>query len=274
MIALLAAMFLVQEKGDADRVRVANLMEQAFKAQGLPRKLGKDHIQVRGMIVDDGDLQKFAEKHGPENGAVLVVSTTGTLWALAGGTRGDEGVPVAFFGRREGILLVTGGAHKASQGAAEALETQGASGEDRGGGISLGDNSVVRVARGHTPRRSPTGEGPPPAPEPLSVKGADTLQKDLESLAEAWARATKPECRELAEKLAAAHRPTAGVLACVSKDGRFLVMIGADGTDARPDGVGVQVAGKPGGTVVLIPGRAAKGGKAGTAKGAGAFIVD
>lgn len=57
-----------------------------------------------------------------------------------------------------------------------------------------------------------------------------------------WSRATKEQRVDLATKVAAAHRPAAGVLACVDKEAKFLVMIGA--------------------------------GKPGAAKGAGAFIVE
>lgn len=274
MLHLLAAVLLLQDKADADRVRVATLFEQAFKAQGLPRKLGEKPVHVRGMIVEDKDLKAFAAKHGPDNGAVLAVSSTGLTWALAGGKRGDDGVPVAFFGEREGVLLVVGGPHKGSAMAAEAMRASGPAHSDRGGGVSIGENSVTRVARGAKSRDVPTGEAPAAAPEELAIRGVETLAKDLETLAGEWARATKDDRKDLVSKLAAAHRPAAGVLACVTHEGKFLVMIGADGTESHPDGMGVEVSGKPGATVILIPGRAKGDGKPGTAKGAGAFIVE
>jgi len=59
----------------------------------------------------------------------------------------------------------------------------------------------------------------------------------------------------------------------VNKDGSFVVMIGADGTTAYPDGVGVEVSGKAAATVVLILGRPKGDGKPGVARGESAFVV-
>lgn len=274
MIELLAALLLLQDKADADRGRVATLFEQAFKAQGLPRKMDGKPFHVQGMIVEDKDLHAFAAKHAPGNGAVLAVSSTGLTWVLAGGKRGDDGVPVAFFGSREGILLVVGGMKKDNKESVEAMCAEGPAHANRGGAISIGDKSVTLVARGSKSKDVATGEAPAAEEEELAIKGIDTLAKALESLAGEWSRATKDQRVDLAGKLAAAHRPAAGVLACVDKEAKFLVMIGADGTESHPDGMGVEVSGKAGVTVILVPGRAKGEGKPGTAKGAGAFIVE
>jgi hypothetical protein len=272
MIALIAAALLLQDRIDASRVSVANAFEQLFKAQGLPARLGEKRIDVRGWVVEDKDMRAFASRYAPANGAVLVASASGTLWVLAGGTDGDDAVPVAFFGEREGA------ARKGAGTGAEALYSAGAGHEDRGNGIRIGDNVVIRVATGSPPRavRTPDGKGDaPPAPkERLAIRGVETLAKDLDDLAGAWPDADRDRRRELALKLADAHRPAAGVLACITKGAAFLVLVGADGSDAHPDGAGVQVSGRTEATVILVPGRAKGAGKPGLARGADAFVVE
>jgi hypothetical protein len=277
MIALIAAL-LLQDRIDANRVSVANAFEQAFKAQGLPARLGEKRVDIRGWVVEDKDMRAFATRYAPANGAVLVASATGTLWVLAGGTDGDDAVPVAFFGEREGVLLVAGAARKGSNTGAEALHSAAAGHENRGSRIQIGDNLVIRVAVGSPPRDVPTpdgkGDAPPAQRERLAIRGVETLARDLDDLAAAWPDADRDRRRELAVKLADAHRPPAGVLACITKGASFLVLLGADGSDAHPDGTGVQVSGRTEATVVLVPGRARGAGKPGLARGADAFIVE
>jgi len=280
MIALLTTMLLLQDKVDVERVKAVDAFERAFRTAGLP---AKGQIRVPRRIIKCADVRAFAATYAPQNGAVLTVSSTGTTWTLAGGRCGEDGVPVALFGPRKGIVLVVGGPRKSESTSSEAIWSmdgfysyRGSKEEPEWAFFGVANDLIFSIFRGTPPNNVITGvpESESVKEDPLTIKGAKTLAKDLEDLAAVWAKATKENRLDLSRKLADTYRPTSGALTAVNKDGSFVVMIGADGTPVFPDGVGVEVSGKAATTVVLIPGRPKGDGKPGVARGEGAFVVE
>ncbi|MEK7467011.1 MAG: hypothetical protein AAB074_06300 [Planctomycetota bacterium] len=140
--------------------------------------------------------------------------------------------------------------------------------------IASSDGKLIFVVGGKGARDGYTvAVATPPKGSTVLLRGGDDdliPKNDVEAVADsveklnvAWEDAEK---RKAAIEEISKHRPTRGVIAAFSIDGKLLVLIGANGDDRNPDGASVEIAGKVAEKMVAIAGNARQKGKPGTAK--------
>jgi hypothetical protein len=225
----------------------------------------------------------FAANCAPAHGAILAMTADGKLAALAGGTNGTDGVPVALAEPPAPTAILVGGDALKGGRAGACTDLVGgdpdqtldlAAPDHKARGWWLDDTIVRRFPGAGT--RATTGFVLPNDLRDWSR----TMRTLVHACSSPSTRAPEHERRLLAIDFARHHRPSSGALAIFAHDphdpnGVFLVFVGANGTTANPDGVSLEVVGNPADDVVVVAGDAAPGGEPGRALGpASALLAD
>jgi len=262
------------------------------------RQEAADKIAAKAakMDLDGGDPEKLSDKfqemsdefsaaNAPAGGALAIASSDGKVILVAGGKGAKDGLTVAVATppKDRKVFLRGGDGGTGGRAGRSALWIENSAGTtwchspQNGAGGEREDAFYVAVTQpgaGYWVSGS-TGANGTNAEE----GGKDDLvpKDDVKAVADAVEKVNaawedeakrKTEIEELSK-----HRPTRGVVAAFSTDGKLLVLIGASGNDRNPDGASVELAGKVAERMVAIAGSAGKGGKPGVAIAPGGAVT-
>ncbi|KAF0247095.1 MAG: hypothetical protein FD180_34 [Planctomycetota bacterium] len=244
--------------------------------------------KVAKMEFDGAEPEKFSDKiqamsdefsaaNAPAGEALAIASSDGKVILVVGGKGAKDGLTVAVATPPKGRKVLLRGGDGGTGG--------------RAGRSALWIESGAGTTWCHSPQNGARGEREDAFYVTVTQPGAgywvsgstgangtdaeeggqdDLVPKDdvkavadaVEKVNAAWENEAKrkTEIEELSK-----HRPTRGVIAAFSTDGKLLVLIGASGNDRNPDGASVELAGKVAERMVAIAGSAGKGGKPGVA---------
>lgn len=276
-VCALALALRAEDKPDPRRKAVEDFAARVAKLEAAS---GDERDALRAEVRDAWDA--FGAAHGPAGGALAIANEDGKLVLVVGGKGSKDGVPVVAANPPSGKKLRLRGGDggeggRAGRSAAWTGGNYGGQSGGNGGGTGGGRGGAFSTASGGTSVTGSTG-----------ANGKDAQGGGKNDLPSAEEIAAIAECADGIERMwdnddkrralidtLEERRPSMGAVACFSSDGKLLILIGANGGDRNPDGVSVEVAGKPAEHVIAIAGNAGKNGKPGKAVAPeGAVAVD
>jgi len=270
--ALAFTLFAFSVRADDDAEKRQKVVDKVAEHMKRIKTAPVDERKVREGEVKD-TLDRWGSTWAGASGALVIASTDGSAALIVGGTCEKDGVSVVVAAPPKGLpvrLRGGDGGETGKAGRSAAWRDGAYSGEsggngegERGGrGGSFAVSAAGASASGATGANGKKAEAgrEDDLPDADSVK---SIAESTDALQAVWDNEDKRKALLIA---LAGHRPARGAVACWSKDGKLLVLIGANGDDRNPDGVSVEVAGKPAERIVAIAGNPGMNGKPGAAK--------